>query len=179
MPLVRFGEVVSYSCSTSNHNLVVLRSVYAPVVSYSCSTSNHNSFCSRHYCSVLYLILVLHQTTTLACALARLSCCILFLFYIKPQPQLRTSNAVTGCILFLFYIKPQHSIDWHKTNERCILFLFYIKPQRSGMSVKYGKGCILFLFYIKPQHAEIGIRTMSVVSYSCSTSNHNLGMLCV
>ena len=35
-------------------------------------------------------------------------CCILFVFYIKPQlvhPPLPTPNR---CILFVFYIKPQH-----------------------------------------------------------------------
>ena len=35
--------VVSYSISTSNHNLMQTRQVRTPVVSYSISTSNHNS----------------------------------------------------------------------------------------------------------------------------------------
>ena len=58
-------SVVSYWNSTSNHNQELITDEMAAVVSYWNSTSNHNwkSFmvCSR----VLYLIEILHQTTTL------------------------------------------------------------------------------------------------------------------
>ena len=35
--------------------------------------------------------------------------CILFHFYIKPQPRSNIGRIVFRCILFHFYIKPQHS----------------------------------------------------------------------
>ena len=82
---VDFGEVVSYSFSTSNHNL------------------------QRHVCArnVLYLILFLHQTTTDTGADLLAGGCILFFFYIKPQPGFPRPLRRGGCILFFFYIKPQ------------------------------------------------------------------------
>ena len=56
--------VVSYSISTSNHNYKLAPYKSAPVVSYSISTSNHNVGAALSYSSKLYLILFLHQTTT-------------------------------------------------------------------------------------------------------------------
>ena len=57
-------NVVSYSISTSNHNFALGGSSISYVVSYSISTSNHNI---AHYLLriiELYLIPFLHQTTT-------------------------------------------------------------------------------------------------------------------
>ena len=82
---------------------------------------------------VLYLIEILHQTTTARAALLPLRCCILSKFYIKPQPSARVRELLKGCILSKFYIKPQ---------------------QRVRHNIGH-----------------------SVVSYRNSTSNHNLVML--
>ena len=94
--------VVSYSVSTSNHNcsLVFLFSVF--VVSYSVSTSNHNYIYCGNFIDTLYLILFLHQTTTLSVETCMLNSCILFCFYIKPQ---RTAiDALKNSVLQLFLI---------------------------------------------------------------------------
>ena len=56
------------------------------VVSYSISTSNHNAVGIDCFIIKLYLIPFLHQTTTLLFGFGALMCCILFHFYIKPQP---------------------------------------------------------------------------------------------
>ena len=79
--------VVSYRNSTSNHNISAGGSSSSSVVSYRNSTSNHNSLLSTRNHAELYLIEILHQTTTLAAA----------------------KNADARCILSKFYIKPQHS----------------------------------------------------------------------
>ena len=78
------------------------------VVSYWNSTSNHNSFEIIMVIRRLYLIEILHQTTTYSSPLSLLLRCILLKFYIKPQllAWLRMSNK--RCILLKFYIKPQH-----------------------------------------------------------------------
>ena len=55
------------------------------------------------------------------------------------------------CILFVFYIKPQHRVGCDYRNDSCILFVFYIKPQRNRLRFVAPAGCILFVFYIKPQ----------------------------
>ena len=79
-------RVVSYSISTSNHNITTLSQNDENVVSYSISTSNHNKPLVLLLQEVLYLIPFLHQTTTLLAFSKTPKRCILFHFYIKPQP---------------------------------------------------------------------------------------------
>ena len=55
------------------------------VVSYRNSTSNHNCWAHVRQCQLLYLIEILHQTTTVLGSNATLVGCILSKFYIKPQ----------------------------------------------------------------------------------------------
>ena len=57
------------------------------VVSYRNSTSNHNISTFRSVSIMLYLIEILHQTTTRGYPFGLLGCCILSKFYIKPQPR--------------------------------------------------------------------------------------------
>ena len=56
--------VVSYWNSTSNHNLLASGMNFGYVVSYWNSTSNHNPWVSPRPFRTLYLIEILHQTTT-------------------------------------------------------------------------------------------------------------------
>ena len=57
--------VVSYRNSTSNHNMSHWRATSQGVVSYRNSTSNHNSRAYPNSLMSLYLIEILHQTTTM------------------------------------------------------------------------------------------------------------------
>ena len=82
------AAVVSYRNSTSNHNQGLTRCWRQSVVSYRNSTSNHNSAGNPRPYYPLYLIEILHQTTTLLRLLCQEGCCILSKFYIKPQPIL-------------------------------------------------------------------------------------------
>ena len=122
-----------------------------PVVSYRNSTSNHNWFWCCSLLVPLYLIEILHQTTTPARIRRFSDCCILSKFYIKPQ-------------LLCF---PRVAI------HRCILSKFYIKPQLRKMLYTFAESCILSKFYIKPQHLQAARTACKVVSYRNSTSNHN------
>ena len=79
--------VVSYRNSTSNHNHQRARYVVKYVVSYRNSTSNHNALAVAWSSAVLYLIEILHQTTTRLFVAASCESCILSKFYIKPQPR--------------------------------------------------------------------------------------------
>ena len=81
---------------------------------------------------------------------------------------------MASCILFHFYIKPQLLMLRKNSPLRCILFHFYIKPQHFVARINNQQRCILFHFYIKPQHLNIPDINYNVVSYSISTSNHNL-----
>ena len=77
--------VVSYRNSTSNHNNGEVIKDSNGVVSYRNSTSNHNTSLVSLRIKGLYLIEILHQTTTCPRISSRCKCCILSKFYIKPQ----------------------------------------------------------------------------------------------
>ena len=117
--------VVSYSVSTSNHNVPCRPPSYRPVVSYSVSTSNHNIIANGLINEVLYLILFLHQTTTWRKSYWFWWCCILFCFYIKPQPAGWSWFLSVSCILFCFYIKPQRTAIDALKNSVLQLFLIF------------------------------------------------------
>ena len=101
--------------------------------------------------SKLYLIEILHQTTTDIRSLTCCPRCILSKFYIKPQ--LCEFGTLHGrrCILSKFYIKPQHTANNNVNVCRCILSKFYIKPQQRFDVEIPNPRCILSKFYIKPQ----------------------------
>ena len=61
--------VVSYRNSTSNHNNRSSHNIGQLVVSYRNSTSNHNGRVCNAARDSLYLIEILHQTTTTACTM--------------------------------------------------------------------------------------------------------------
>ena len=187
--------VVSYRNSTSNHNPVADLSTKFVVVSYRNSTSNHNisaggsSSNSLYLIEILhqtttvhepcfnefrlYLIEILHQTTTIDFINARDRGCILSKFYIKPQRRPKQSSCCPGCILSKFYIKPQRKSVASRRSRCCILSKFYIKPQPRANHRRNGRGCILSKFYIKPQRSVFLLVLFLVVSYRNSTSNHN------
>ena len=103
----------------------------------------------------MYLIEILHQTTTLSGAFFH----------------------TLGCILSKFYIKPQHRANYWCSRSSCILSKFYIKPQLSTGKKSTVYCCILSKFYIKPQLEVIHCFQFVVVSYRNSTSNHNCNLL--
>ena len=82
--------VVSYRNSTSNHNQRKCNNKKSKVVSYRNSTSNHNYRGKKRVIVALYLIEILHQTTTRARMAILVDRCILSKFYIKPQQRYRT-----------------------------------------------------------------------------------------
>ena len=165
-------SVVSYRNSTSNHNSYVGRKASGPVVSYRNSTSNHNCWVLRRICLALYLIEILHQTTTFGRHFPSNDSCILSKFYIKPQlTRIRpysaivvsyrnsTSNhnlarqQVVDEVLYLIEILHQTTTLRLRglTLIRCILSKFYIKPQHLDILQFWRDRCILSKFYIKPQ----------------------------
>ena len=99
----------------------------------------------------MYLIPFLHQTTTILTFLNTYASCILFHFYIKPQPCLRQCDEYASCILFHFYIKPQQALA---------LAIYFLVVSYSISTSNHNFGLFIVSF-------------VSVVSYSISTSNHN------
>ena len=127
----------------------------------------------RRICLALYLIEILHQTTTFGRHFPSNDSCILSKFYIKPQPAFVFCLRTARCILSKFYIKPQQPFSSTAFCAGCILSKFYIKPQLKIVHRLQPCRCILSKFYIKPQPVEIFDFFRCVVSYRNSTSNHN------
>ena len=77
----------------------------------------------------LYLIEILHQTTTTAASI--LIAIALYLIEILHQTTTPKSPPWRGlgCILLKFYIKPQLCWLFRSSFASCILLKFYIKPQ--------------------------------------------------
>ena len=99
----------------------------------------------------MYLIEILHQTTTSFVLNIFLFRCILSKFYIKPQQNISLPYTPHSCILSKFYIKPQLKLFHFLIAFCCILSKFYIKPQPTALAVIELARCILSKFYIKPQ----------------------------
>ena len=136
------------------------------------NVNNSCNYAAFQYCR-LYLIEILHQTTTHCKCIQFTLCCILSKFYIKPQLQMYTIYFTFRCILSKFYIKPQLVLEALLLPPCCILSKFYIKPQLMMTTREGSMRCILSKFYIKPQRVHTSFENGLVVSYRNSTSNHN------
>ena len=124
------------------------------VVSYRNSTSNHNLHLDAGDDVVLYLIEILHQTTTPYFVTLFPKGLYLIEILHQTTTRRRTGRLRCGCILSKFYIKPQHLVTWIFDRAGCILSKFYIKPQPSSLIPLTNWGCILSKFYIKPQRCS-------------------------
>ena len=148
------------------------------VVSYRNSTSNHNPIPANQTSKKLYLIEILHQTTTQDQKGRNGGRCILSKFYIKPQLSVASPSAPSRCILSKFYIKPQLAIHTaadlfvvsyrnSTSNHNCIA-----PPKRQCKVVSYRNST-------SNHNIACEFNTANrVVSYRNSTSNHNISFGC-
>ena len=168
-------RVVSYRNSTSNHNSCLCISEETAVVSYRNSTSNHNANAAGDMAYRLYLIEILHQTTTRACVLARKQ--PLYLIEILHQ----TTTVRPPCIPCrpLYLIEILHQTTTRVETFRLMFGLYLIEILHQTTTLRFSSVvllcCILSKFYIKPQRSIRRIHLRLVVSYRNSTSNHNVG----
>ena len=96
--------VVSYRNSTSNHNSGGVPVAPGGVVSYRNSTSNHNQLYTLMAQTRLYLIEILHQTTTIAGTY----CGVLPLYLIEILHQTTTTFSTIRFVLPLYLIEILH-----------------------------------------------------------------------
>ena len=121
--------VVSYFNSTSNHNGVAFDKSGSSVVSYFNSTSNHNILLRDIFAVRLFLISILHQTTT--DNIYKIIAYLLFLISILHQTTTLIIGSILQRSLFLISILHQTTTKDNRITllPRCFLFQFYIKPQ--------------------------------------------------
>ena len=121
------------------------------VVSYRNSTSNHNGAWWQSRSCWLYLIEILHQTTTVN----NVNNNIGGLYLIEILHQTTTYNILLYSLLELYLIEILHQTTTLPAASLsavcCILSKFYIKPQLYTASAFFPLCCILSKFYIKPQ----------------------------
>ena len=184
------------SCSYIKPQLVYAAHSYHIVVYYHVPTSNHNCFYLGIISKLLYIIMFLHQTTTLIRMLTTLlqlyiimflhqttTCClfvlpdctlyiIMFLHQTTTLTLLTLNHAVLYIIMFLH--QTTTSLCYVHLSLSCILSCSYIKPQLQGCIRCWSGCCILSCSYIKPQLFLILSITILVVYYHVPTSNHNL-----
>ena len=143
------------------------------VVSYRNSTSNHNSRYYKYFLFQLYLIEILHQTTTQPRCEDRHQELYLIEILHQTSTELSKFQCLSSCILSKFYIKPQHYPMLFVDMSRCILSKFYIKPQRR----RWLSCCFSVVSYRNSTSNHNNKRKEAcqnhVVSYRNSTSNHN------
>ena len=101
----RASHVVSYWNSTSNHNVMLYNCARILVVSYWNSTSNHNFDDGTSVSVTLYLIEILHQTTT--CILVEFPDNSLYLIEILHQTTTEGMAVRIGEELYLIEILHQ------------------------------------------------------------------------
>ena len=186
--------VVSYRNSTSNHNRQAWMYYPICVVSYRNSTSNHNPWAPPWLSLKLYLIEILHQTTTNLRSFYSVDSCILSKFYIKPQlfgraRVVRTVVSYRNSTSNHNFRRPDLSasmvVSYRNSTSNHnqmltdiagrVLYLIEILHQTTtyGRQRVPQKCCILSKFYIKPQQFAPNCHAETVVSYRNSTSNHN------
>ena len=107
-----FNMVVSHSNSTSNHNIIGVAAVRPKVVSHSNSTSNHNISLEEARLELLFLIPILHQTTTVGRPL-----CTRRVLFLIPILHQTTTETLKGCLksgLFLIPILHQTTTIFYR-----------------------------------------------------------------
>ena len=147
--------VVPHSNSTSNHNVLRRFRSFLLVVPHSNSTSNHNMVARLWKLTALFLIPILHQTTTQRRIWLPDRCCSSFQFYIKPQLTILWFPTWPRCSSFQFYIKPQLFPALNRLRYQ--LFLIPILHQTT---TRRGNACVpreLFLIPILHQTTTISV----------------------
>ena len=121
------------------------------VVSYRNSTSNHNKHSLHQKLNTLYLIEILHQTTTIP--IHFLIGFALYLIEILHQTTTKFYANIGDILLYLIEILHQTTTRDRSLREAALLYLIEILHQTTTNARKNTtlSGCILSKFYIKPQ----------------------------
>ena len=124
--------------------------------------------------TMLFIILFLHQTTTLKQGHTFSHCCLSSCSYIKPQLVFSRKERAQGCLSSCSYIKPQLKKHFTFLSNCCLSSCSYIKPQLVNLQRLCRVCCLSSCSYIKPQLFVGHYYAVAVVYHLVPTSNHNL-----
>ena len=136
------------------------------------NVNNSCNYAAFQYCR-LYLIEILHQTTTHCKCIQFTLCCILSKFYIKPQHQQPRISHGYSCILSKFYIKPQLT---GRTLNGFDVVSYRNSTSNHNRHVRRPWGLLVVSYRNSTSNHNLPAAAQtqkSVVSYRNSTSNHN------
>ena len=153
-----FQSVVSYRNSTSNHNRGFAIRLDTLVVSYRNSTSNHNILILRSVSIMLYLIEILHQTTTSGDSF--LFCYMLYLIEILHQTTTPLLLRQRRRRLYLIEILHQTTTLAAAQNADAQLYLIEILHQTTTAGPPCAWTLLLYLIEILHQTTTIILATI-------------------
>ena len=166
-------QVVSYWNSTSNHNDVAIiqprLALYLIEILHQTTTRIGN----RTVCSSLYLIEILHQTTTTRRVISMMRCCILLKFYIKPQ--LNSKQDGRDAVVSYWNSTSNHNyLESYLRGIRVVSYWNSTSNHNSYSAVPNWSSVVSY-WNSTSNHNFMQVFNMpeQVVSYWNSTSNHN------
>ena len=111
---------------------------------------------------MLYIVLFLHQTTTMELTGCNHIGCISYYSYIKPQQYLAQLLICISCISYYSYIKPQ--LDWYKRMGYEVVYRTIPTSNHNtplSFTVRVGLYIVLFL------HQTTTIKNMRIKHLCC------------
>ena len=127
------------------------------VVYYHVPTSNHNCACISKSFLLLYIIMFLHQTTTLGVLCTCSVCCILSCSYIKPQHFINPIYIKACCILSCSYIKPQLS---NEQAHQLVVVYYHVPTSNHNLQVSLPLSVPLYIIMFLHQTTTYSIEVI-------------------
>ena len=113
----------------------------------------------------MFLLTVIHQTTTPFELHYKSVQCFYWRLYIKPQRTTGAMQSAFECFYWRLYIKPQHDVLNDALHFECFYWRLYIKPQRSLAMALRVEECFYWRLYIKPQRRKCkGLKDNEITS---------------
>ena len=166
--------VVYHLVPTSNHNHQAVCTFLFCVVYHLVPTSNHNLPLLISLIRRLFIILFLHQTTTLTPSEFRAISCLSSCSYIKPQQ----ANRATSIVTVVYHLVPT-------SNHNCFLYfilranvVYHLVPTSNHNCHTSKKKKMPVVYHLVPTSNHNRVKMLSVkihvVYHLVPTSNHNL-----
>ena len=147
---------------------MVIRFTHISVVYHLVPTSNHNCDTISKVLNLLFIILFLHQTTTMRVKSLVNFRCLSSCSYIKPQLRTICPLRLYRCLSSCSYIKPQQLFQNIVGHFSCLSSCSYIKPQRGECEGQFCLSCLSSCSYIKPQQSPLQLLRDAGCLSSCS-----------
>ena len=124
-------NVVYHLVPTSNHNKSTASPQQAHVVYHLVPTSNHNVLTSNNLSFVLFIILFLHQTTTVRISFKEKTALFIILFLHQTTTLFQLCARVRVLFIILFLHQTTTFLMSQTKSHCCLSSCSYIKPQPS------------------------------------------------